>query len=121
MKLFSLNWTPSPKFLAGSCHIGWACSYGIIFKPNLYPYYITVIIFVAYTLFKEYVADLTFLEQDTFLGSTFDALTYTIGYLIGLIALYINIYLGLGATVGVMILLTYLDYHNFLPEVISHS
>src|SRR6185312_15710378 len=75
----SLDWAPSPKFLATSLHIGWALAFTLAAQHAGWVAWQTTLAVSVWAVFKEYLADLTFLEHDTLRGTTLDAVAYEIG------------------------------------------
>lgn len=109
----SLNWTPTPKFCAGSTHIGWAAA---IFLSTLHvgcPVWLLWVLFLSYIVLKEFWADLTWLEQDSVRGSTFDAITYLVGAGVGWLA-YDHYFAGFALSVIVLLFLAWLDMIGFI-------
>jgi hypothetical protein len=109
--MFSLHWTPSSTFCASSAHMGWGSA---IWLLGLHAGFSSVWLFLAYvagTAFKEFVADLTFLEQDSFAGSCLDFLTYQVGMGLGVVAFYWT-WPGVAAAIAVVVVAAIIDYRT---------
>lgn len=79
MSKFFLAWKPSPWFLAEINHV-LAAALLVLFADRLgWPAAWTVAAIVAVTALKEFWADLTWLEHDTFVGSLEDFASYMTG------------------------------------------
>jgi hypothetical protein len=107
-----MNWTPSPKFLAGSAHIGWAAAAMLAARHHGVDTFAAVLAFTAYALFKEFVADETFLERDSFAGSALDFVTYEIGVVLGLLA-FGHFWIGVAVAVVLLLAMLALDVSGF--------
>jgi hypothetical protein len=133
-EIVSFNWTPSSKFCASSAHIGWAIAAVLAFLHNGLPVDWAVIGFVAYAVVKEYVIDLSILdnlvtwfeskgvpgflvgwlalEHDSLAGSTLDFVTYGVGVGLGVLAFF-HVYAAAVLAVGVLITMSILDKNGF--------
>lgn len=98
----TLNWSPSSKFLASSCHTAWACGcmMGAIHRGAAW--WLVLAIFVPFAAAKEFWADLTWLERDTIWGSALDFATYCIGLLLGILGWH---YFFIGIIVAICLLI----------------
>ena len=109
----SLNWQPSLDFLACSAHIGWAAACVEGAAHEKVPLWLTVTLFLIFTVAKEFWADLTWLEKDTFQGSCLDFITYVIGLALGIISSYWSFWLALPLGIALLITLLLLDVNGF--------
>lgn len=109
------NWVPSDTYDACTTHMGWGVAYVLAFPPDTYPYYLSVLVFLLYIGIKEYIYDIHE-EHDSYSGSTLDAITYNIGYGIGILAIYGNRYWAVLLAIVILVVLAWVDSYHFLPE-----
>lgn len=101
-------WMPSPWFLAQVNHVLAAFSvvlFGALREWRVGWVLLGIVVVVA---FKEFVADLTFLEHDTFRGSLTDFFFYLVGAWLGCLTV-VHPWLGLVLIALVLIGLTLFD------------
>lgn len=101
-------WTPSPWFLAQVNHLLAALS--VVLFGALREYHVGWVLLgiTIVAAFKEFVADLTFLEHDTFRGSLTDFFFYLVGAWLGCLAV-VHPWVGLVLTALVLLGLTLFD------------
>lgn len=110
------KWSPSAKFCASSAHVGWAASAMLGTLHHNVAWYWCVTAFVVYAALKEFWADLTWLEHDSWQGSTLDFATYVVGIFVGIVGYY-HYWLGLSAGVVVLLILAALDYFGVFARI----
>lgn len=132
-----IPWSPSPLFLAESCHVAWAIATILASLHHGITIEIAVPLFLVFALFKEFVVDVSLLapvalwlrshnhpilatmvnwfnlEKDTWEGSTMDFLFYFIGAVTGVIGYY-YFWPGLLMGIGILLILMFLDREELL-------
>lgn len=115
----SLNWNPSPGFLASSAHIGWATAVVLAGLHQGVQPWLLASLFGFFALVKEYWADLTWLEHDTVKGSTLDFVTYMLGLGLGNVSWFLSFWLALVLASIALVSMVVLDRLGFFTSIKS--
>lgn len=103
-----MNWTPSPWFLAQMNHLLAGCIILLASRVGGLDPAKTLCWLLLAAAFKEFVADLMFLEHDSFAGSLADFAFYALGGAGGWLACG-SFWWGVALTVAVVLVLTAWD------------
>ena len=82
------KWVPSPFFLANMTHLLGAALVTITAAYKGMPLPWIIVGVIVFALLKEFIADMTFLESDTFAGSLEDFTGYMTGLFLAVLATY---------------------------------